>query len=217
MTISFPLQTSEFWGKIRFAGRPEFRLQSYKQQSMDGAGNLIGSKQGQSKWFSDVMTAGGWHNADLETQAMIKLLIERDGRFYAWDIRNPYPKLDRTGSKISGYAVKVKSVGSNNRSLALKTLRNGYVLSIGDKLSVTDGAGRRALLEVMEAATANGSGDTPEFEVLPFLPAWISANQSVDLIKPLAKFKIVPGSYRAQSGTGNMSGGVSFSMMSVPT
>lgn len=214
MSISFPLQTGEFWNKLRFANRPEFELAQFKQQNMDGAGNTLSAKFGQPKWRCDVATAGGRHDADMEVQALIKALIGRDGTFLAYDIRRPNPKLDPLGTKITGYSPLVRTVGSNNRSLSLKALRSNYAFTAGDFLSVTDGTGKRSLHQLMEDITAGGT-TTAEFEVQPYLPTWIAVDQAVDLIHPVAKFKIVAGSYKPQGGAGNMSSGMSFSMISV--
>jgi hypothetical protein len=215
MSISFPLQVAEFWSKLRFAYRPEFELMQFKQQSADGGGNTMSSKFGQPKWRCDVVTAGGWHNSDMDIQAKLKALTGRDGTFLAYDIRRPNPKLDPLGTKITGYSPLVRTVGSNNRSLSLKALRTSYALSVGDFLSVADGTGKRSLHELMEDITASGT-TTAEFEVQPFLPTWIAVDQAVDLIHPVAKFKIVAGIYKPQTGSGNNSSGVSFSMISVP-
>jgi hypothetical protein len=215
MSISFPLQPNEFWSKLRFAGRPEFELAQFKQQSMDGAGNAMSAKFGQPKWRCDVATAGGRHDSDMQMQALIKALLSRDGTFLAYDIRRPNPKLDPLGTMITGYSPLVRTVGSNNRSLSIKALRSNYAFTVGDFLSIADGTGKRSLHQLMEDITAGGT-TTAEFEVQPFLPTWIAVDQAVDLIHPVAKFKIVAGSYKPQSGSGNNSAGVSFSMISVP-
>jgi hypothetical protein len=215
MSISFPLQPNEFWSKLRFADRPEFELAQFKQQSMDGAGNAMSAKFGQPKWRCDVATAGGRHDADMQMQALIKALLGRDGAFLAYDIRRPNPKLDPLGTKITGYSPLVRTVGGDNRSLSLKALRSNYAFTVGDFLSIADGTGKRSLHQLMEDITASGT-TTAEFEVQPFLPTWIAVDQAVDLIHPVAKFKIVAGSYRPQSGSGNNSAGVSFSMISDP-
>jgi hypothetical protein len=215
MSWSFPLTAPQFWNKLRFANRPEFELAQFKQQSIDGAGNSIGAKFGQPKWRADVVTSNGRHDDDMESQALIKAMLGRDGAFLAYDIRRPNPKADPLGTLISGYTPQVRTVGSDNRSLSLKGLRSNYVLTTGDFLSVSDGSGKRALLQIMEDISASGT-TTAEFEVEPFLPSWIAVDQSVDLAHPLGKFKIVAGSYKPQTGAGNRSAGFGFSMMSIP-
>lgn len=212
---NFPFTAGEFWNRIRFASRPEFELAHYRQQSIDGAGNTLSARFGQPKWRSDVVTSNGRHDDDMEVQALIKALLGRNGTFLAYDIRRPNPKRDPLGNTISGATVQVRTVGSNNRSLSLKGLTSNYAFTVGDFLSIGDGSGKRSLHQLMETISASGT-TTDEFEVQPFLPSWIAVNQAVDLVHPLAKFKIVAGSYKPQSGNGNRSQGISFSMISVP-
>jgi hypothetical protein len=211
---SFPLALDEFWRNLRFADRPEFVLQSYKQQSMDGSGNIMGAKFGQQKWRVDVMTAAGRHDADMDMQALVKALIGRDGAFLAYDTRRPFPKADPLGTVIAGATPTVRTVGDDNRSLSMQALPNGYDLTLGDYLLLKDGTGLRSLHQIMESIGANGSGDTQAFEVQPFLPTWIAVDQAVDLARPAPKFKILAGSYKPQSGSGNQSTGFGFSIIS---
>lgn len=217
MSISFPLGNAEFWSKIHFAGRPEFVLTQYQKQSITGGGDILIAKFGEPKWMVEVSFARGHHNLNQESLAMLKVLLGRNGSFVAYDIRQPFPAFDPTGSIASGLTVQVKTKGSDNRSLSLKGFStSGFQLKAGEKISVTDGAGKRALFEAMEAVTADGSGNTAEFEVQPFLPVWVAVNQAVDVSKPMGKFKIVPGSLRPSSGNGNMADGSSFTMISMP-
>jgi len=217
MAVTFPLGVTEFWQELRFAGRPEFALQMNQQASTDAAGNSLIASFGSPKWVSDVVTSPGLHAKDAKSAALIKAVIARNGSFLAYDISRKFPLYDKTGSIVGSSSVLVNSKGGNNRSLSLKGLPAGYVLNISDKLSITDGTGKRALMEVVESVTANGSGVTAEFEVTPFLFTWIAVNQAVDLTSPLGKFKISPGSYRPASASGNMRGGMSFSMYSTPS
>lgn len=108
------------------------------------------------------------------------------------------------------------SRGANNRSISLEGLPAAFEITQGDKLSIAYGSGKVFLAEAMEDAAADGLGDTSEFEVQPFLPAGIAVGNIVSLVKPPAKFQIVAGSYRPASGRGNISSGISFSMVSVP-
>lgn len=217
MSVTPPLQLSDFWRKIRFAYRPEFELLQYRQQNMDGAGNVLSNRLGSPKWQAAVRTAGGRHDADMDVQAMVKLLLGRDAAFFAYDIRQPWPAYDPGGAILSGsgFSPTIRTVGSNNRSLSLTGMPNRYKLAAGEKISFASGSGQVQLLELMEPAEANGAHNTPEFEVQPFLPTWIAPGQAVDVTRPRGKFKIVAGSYKPQDGQANRSSGISFSMISV--
>lgn len=216
MAIDFPLSNGAFWSKIRFAGRPEFMLAHYQQQSLTGGGDILIAKFGESKWTADIAIEGGLHAANQQTLAMLKALAARNGSFLAYDIRQPYPAYDPTGSIVSGASVQVRTKGSDNRSLSLKGFSGVYQLAVGEKISVSNGSGKRALLELMEPASAGGPGNTEVFEVQPFLPVWLAVDQAVDIVKPQGKFKLVPGSHRPSSGSGNLADGSSFTMISMP-
>lgn len=113
-------------------------------------------------------------------------------------------------------SVQVKSKGSNNRSLALKGLPKYFRITKSDKLSILYSSTKRFLFEAMETVTADINGETTEFEIQPFIPAGVAVNDAVTLKKAPAKFKILAGSYRPASGRGNLSDGVSFSIISAP-
>jgi hypothetical protein len=134
------------------------------------------------------------------------------------NLARPWVK-DWTATRITSppaSTVQVKSKGSNNRSLALKGLPPFYRISKGDKLSILYSTTKRFLFEAVEDVTADIVGDTAEFEISPYMPPGITVNDAVTLKKPCGKFKPVAESYRGASGRGNISDGVSFSMVSVP-
>lgn len=112
--------------------------------------------------------------------------------------------------------IQVKSKGADNRSLSLKGMMANYGLSIGDRISISNGAGLYSLHELMEPVTSDLPGDTSEFEVQPFLPSWIAVGQVVSVVKPVGKFRIVSYSYKPQAGSGNISSGIGFSMITAP-
>lgn len=216
MTITYPLPALDFWERLRFGGRPEFVPQLGKSQSADAGGNVFGSFRGRPKWGVSVSVEGGRHDANAITAADLGQFDMRDGTFLAYDIKRPFPAADFGGVRLGTASVQVKSKGSNNRSIALKGLPVGYVISKGDWLSILYASTRRFLFKALESAVANGSGETVEFEIQPFLPKLIAVNDAVTLKKPCGKFKIVAGSYRPAGGAGNLDDGASFSMVSVP-
>lgn len=216
MSIVYPLPPADFWERLRISGRPEFMLQQNRKQSTDGGGNQLTAFFGMPKWTITVALAGGRHNRNLEQEADLKHLDGRDGTFLAYDTRRPYPASDPDGVTLGAAVVKVRTKGSNNRSLSLEDLTGGYVLTKGDKGSILYDGTKRHLFELMESVTADGSGDTAEFEIQPPLPVGVDVGDVVTLIKPCAKFKLVAGSYRASSSAGNMASGPGFSAISVP-
>lgn len=118
-------------------------------------------------------------------------------------------------ARLAGTAL-VKSKGANNRSISLEGFAGGVRDHPGQQAVDLVWQRQGLFAEAMEDAAAEGLGDTSEFEVQPFLPAGIAVGNMVSLVKPPAKYQIVAGSYRPASGRGNISSGISFSMVSVP-
>lgn len=215
MSVNFPLGLSLFWQKLRFAGRSGFDLNNYKLTGMDAAGNTLNAKLGQPKWIATVKLAGGWHDDNIAMEALLQTLMLRDGTFYAFDIRRPYPKLDPDGALIGAAAPLINTKGANNRSLSLKALPATYKLSPGDWISVAYSTASVQLLQVCEAVTAAG-GVTPEFEVVPFLSAGLAANNPVTIKKASGLFKIGADGYRTADSVGNIMSGSAFTIYGVP-
>jgi hypothetical protein len=118
--------------------------------------------------------------------------------FYLHNPLAPYPQADPDGSIIGSDTVQIHTVGVDNKTLRLKGLPAGYVLTIGDYIAVTYNTSRRALYIVCETVTADGSGNTPSFEVRGYLRPGTAVNNVVDLKKPAAKVKLVDGTLRVE-------------------
>lgn len=212
--LTFPLPLSDFWEAFDFMdGGTEIELIHSRRHSQDGAGNTFSAFMAQPKWRGSFQVLPVRNSDAGAIEAVFKALQARDGTFLAYDRRRAYPKRDLGGVKLGSAAPKVKSVGTNNRSIALKGLPDSYDLRMGDRLTVVD-ADKYFMAELMENVSANLSGETGEFEILPFIPPWVTANDNVLLIKPRAKFKIVAGSYRPATSTGGVTSGIGFDMIS---
>lgn len=86
--------------------------------------------------------------------------------FLAHDLYRPRPRLENTGSPLSG----TKALGgpfdgtadltiiTNSREVIIEGLPNGFQLSVGDYLEFTMSNLIRSLHEITEAVTANSSG-----------------------------------------------------------
>jgi hypothetical protein len=136
----------------------------------------------------------------LDIETLIDQMGGARGSFYAWDPRRPYPRLDPAGATLGASAVKISSLGADNRSLSLKGLPAGYFLSRGDPLAFDFGAGRRALHRVAATSVmANGSGVTTVFEVVPNIRAGAAANLDVSLKRAAAEMRLVPGSFNGNA------------------
>ena len=114
-----------------------------------------------------------------------------------------------TGISFDGIAT-LESVGGNRKSVSISGLPSGYKVSVGDMVQI----GGTDLHRVMEPASANGAGVTPEFEVRPHIWPGVDANDSpavtVTVKKPSCIMAIVPGSIQSQADPQTGWGAVSF-------
>jgi hypothetical protein len=114
-----------------------------------------------------------------------------------------------TGGSFDGISANLATVNANRKAVTVAALPAGFRLSIGDYVQV----GATDLHRVMEAATANGSGLTPEFEVRPHIwpgvAGGFSPPLSVSVKRPACIMAIVPGSIVSDSGL-NGRGSISF-------
>ncbi|MDH6265541.1 hypothetical protein M2360_000931 [Rhizobium sp. SG_E_25_P2] len=207
---------TEFWRRIRFADRPAFQLMEYRSESMDGAGNVLGSRRGQPKWMVSVKTRSGMHDDDVYVQGCCEALLARSGGFLAYDIRRPWPVGDADGALSQGHAgtIRINSKGSDNRSLSLKNMPL-ITLQPGDLFSVRNNDGYRQLFRAAEEAGITSANTTGLFQVRPFLPSWVQVDDEVAIFRPQMMFKIMADSYSVSPGAGNASGGLSFTAISV--
>lgn len=195
MTLSSPRTTAQFFDALKFSfPQPMWLRQTSDVIETEDSRKLI-SMAGTPQWRFSATVQENVHAVALEYQTIIESVYYPGLAIRAYDFRRPYPKMDPTGSIIGANNVQINSKGVNNSSVSLKGLTTGgYVLSVGDYFEVTS-SGNTFLFRIVEGRTANGSGVTTEFEVIPDLPAILAVNDVVNLKKPCARFIITPGSY----------------------
>lgn len=115
-----------------------------------------------------------------------------------------------TGLSFDGVSAQVHSIGGDNKSLALDHLPVGYVVSIGDMISINWTSGKQSLHRVMEPGTANGSGITGTFEVRPHLTLGVATTNVTSVKAPWCPMTVVPDSISASSDDSGR-GKISFS------
>lgn len=134
--------------------------------------------------------------------------------FWGYSMSRCYPiKYPRgtwpTGVAFDGEAT-LASVGSNNKSVSLSGLPDGYVISVGDYIQI----GEADLHMAMESAVAGLDGETAEFEVRPHIWPGVNAGDSpatiVKVKRPACIMAIVPGSIQSQADPQTGWGAVSF-------
>jgi hypothetical protein len=173
----------------------------YGQETSGQAGGQIRVKDLRSPlWMMDADCSTLSMGQLRRVRALIGSLGGSRGTFEAWDPAAQYPEADPKGAIVGASAVLINTLGSDGISLSLKALPAGYVLSAGDMLAFdySTSPTRRALHQVVAGATANGSGITPEFEVHPPIRQGAAANNPVNLKRPAAVMRLVPGSFPQQ-------------------
>lgn len=131
-----------------------------------------------------------------------RLAALENGRktFLGFDLSGKFPILYPngawpTGGSFDGVSAAVHTLGSSI-SLRLKSLPAGFTVSVGDYLQVKHGSAY-GLHQAMEAATADGGGVTPAFEVRPPVRSGFAVNDVVAVKKPSCLMMVVPGSVAA--------------------
>lgn len=128
--------------------------------------------------------------------------LENGGKtFLGYDMSACYPILYPngtwpTGGSFLGTTAAIHTVTST-RAVRLKSLPVGFIVSVGDFFAVNDGSspvGSYGLHQAVEAATADGSGVTPSFEIRPPLRQWTAADDPVSVKHPSCLMALVPGS-----------------------
>jgi hypothetical protein len=196
MAITFP--RTDIMTTVDFsADTVPLQLLARQELSRTAYGRTIGKSLGSAIWLGEFTTVP-LPNADaLVFEAMLNSLDGVTGVFEAGDMRSAaqYPRAYPTGA-FNDTGV-LASVNANNKALALSGLDAGMQLSVGSYLSFTYGDSR-ALHQVMEAVTANGSGVTSQFEVRPFLRAGWTVGAAVRLKSPRGLFTLQPGTLAAR-------------------
>lgn len=190
------MATTDLMEALRIASA-SFMLSSGQEISGQASGRVRVRDIRPALWTadfrSDLLTLDELGSA----QALIEALDGSSASFLAWNPARQWPRLDPDGTVLGASTVTVKSVGVDGKSLALQGLPAAYQLSRGDLLASDFGAGpARALYRVIDASvTADGSGDTAEFEVRPHILSGADVDDPVELLRPAAEMMIVPGSF----------------------
>lgn len=189
MTITFPrndvLTSAGFEQQV-------FDLVSLQELSRQANGVTRGKDLGSALWFLEYVVSPLEFDDAVTFEALLHSLDGVIEAFGAYDLRRPYPKAHADGAFNDTGTIKTLNV--NNKALSLQGLDAGFVLSIGDYLAFDYGdPSSRALHQVMEAVTADGSGDTAEFEVRPHIRDGAEVDAAVTLKKPSGYFTLQPG------------------------
>lgn len=201
MALSFPRPLGQFWNTLRLIEAP-LNIDVYQSTSGTRGGEVLTAEIAEPKWRMDVALAACTNDDADVFKGRINALVMRGsgGTFLARDVKRDGPRNDPTGSVISGSSPAV--LGLSGRSgIRFTGLPAGYVISVGDRFSVSFGSNpvRYAFMEAAEGVTANGGGQTSFIDVTPFVKVGVTAGMAVTFVNPVVKMMIQPGSFSGGS------------------
>jgi hypothetical protein len=214
MALSFPLNLSDFLETFKIAGLT-IRLGEALIVNRTGGGELIRSDYGSRLWEGSI-TIASQRNATIEdVMSLVYRLQDGNGSFMIHPIHKQGPAalsalgewfllrgvVNARGIWIDSETAQINSLPVNARTITLKGLDPGFVITRGDFLSFTylSSPTRHAFHQAVESVAANSSGVTGPFEVMPPIRPGAAVDAVVRLHRPQLKAIMVPGSLR-QSG-----------------
>ena len=186
-----------------------FDLKWRQEQSTLASGRILVKDMGSPLWSLRAATKPLSPNNLDQWRARLTTLENGLQQFWGYPMSRCYPQAYPrgtwpTGSTFNGTCV-LSAINANLKAITLQALPAGFKLSIGDYLSIAGD-----LHQVMESATANGSGITGEFEIRPHLwPSVTAPKPGVTVKQPACLMAVVPGSVSSDAQSGGW-GVVSF-------
>lgn len=179
----------------------------YNQQSFKLPPNQSYSQSAGGSVWPESSTSAIWtckygtvpkKNVDIVTfEAILRSLNGMMNKFEAWDLRRPYPKAYANG--VFSDSGTIHTIGSDNKSMRLQSLPANFALNVGDYFSFdyepVTGVTARALHQITEAVTADGSGTTALFEFTPHLRDGVTTGTAVRFKRPAALFTLMPSNF----------------------
>jgi hypothetical protein len=213
MALTYPLALADFADILPISSL-SFHLPAQVVQSRTAGGEQLTADVAERLW-SGRMTLGRLTKAEAGRPEVLIELIRQAGRsFLIYDRHRTNPRLDPTGAILGSSSVTILALGGDARELSLAGLPAGYVLSAGDHLSFAYthlSVSRQALHRIVTpTVTADGSGETPLFEVVPALRQGAAITAPVTLKKAACKAVAVAGSIEEAIRTATLSEGMAF-------
>lgn len=207
MTLADPLPLAGLYELLKVAD-VKLMLAWSQQRSKAGGGDTLYADLAPALWTADVTSVPMPND---EAEGLMALLNSRGGGLRTLLLsnpRSPYPSSDPAGALFGDAAPKVGTI-TDRMHVAFTAFPAGYVLPLGTYFQVLFGT-RYYLGQFAEARTASGAGVVSTVELTPPLPASVATGDAVTVIKPAAKFRLVPGSAYISSHDG-INGVVQFS------
>jgi hypothetical protein len=192
MSLPDTLPIASFADLIRVSSS-EF-IQGWQQQrSIPGGGETRFADRAPSLWMAELTSPPMVH---AEAEGLMALANSRAGGLKTvllYNTKMPYPSSDPDGSIMGATVPKLGTI-SDRLQVAFTDFPADYVVPLGTYFGIVFDISRYYLGQFCEARTANGDGEIAEVEIWPPMPASISGTPDVNLKKPVAKFRLVPGS-----------------------
>lgn len=212
MALVFPLPLATFADTLLVA-RATCDLPELVEQSRTAGGEQLTADMGERLWTGRIDLASMVRTEIGRPETLIQVL--KQGRtFNIFDRRRLNPQADPNGTILGAASVTILALGGDPRELSLAGLPAGYTLSAGDYLSfayTSLSITRQALHRVVDTTVvANGSGQTPLFEVIPAIRPGAAAAAAVTLRKPFCRAVMVAGSASPSDGRSTLYEGLGF-------
>lgn len=209
MALTEPFDILPDFSKVGWV--TDFDLGYRQEQSHTAGGRTLVKDLGPQLWRLSAQSKVLRPNELDYWRARLKALENGMKTFWGYSLSRTYPISYPkgswpTGGAFDGVSASLASINANRKAVAIDDLPAAFKLSVGDYISI-DGD----LHQVMEPATANGGGLTPQFEIRPHLwpdMAIGSPAPEVSVYRPACLMMIVPGSISAPAdltGRGSVS------------
>lgn len=193
MALIFPYSLAFFSDTARIL-RTDLDLRRFDETSGGGDGRFWSVQMATPLWSADVILAAMDARYAREFSAKVKGL---DGA------RNSFLFADQTytgpasGVTTGLGSVTISAISADRGSINVTGLPEGFVLTAGDRFSVTYQSGARYFFgEFSENGVAGASGSFGAVRpIRPYLPLGVTTGASVELVKPRFKAMIQPGGW----------------------
>jgi len=209
MALNFPLSLGNFFGGLPVA-ECSMDLPETRAHTTTRGGEVRTAEVANRLWRGSVTTPAQTHTEAEALKARLHLLRNAGGSFFVFNPAKPAPAHDPDGAVLGAATPTIHTL--DHREMRITGLPAGYVLAAGDYLSFAYGdPARYALHQIVTATvTANGSGLTPLFEVVPNIRPGATTGLTVVLIRPFCKALILPQRSRPGLSRGLHTSGLAF-------
>lgn len=210
MALTFPLPLAEFFDLLPIVNIT-FDAPAVVEQSQTAAGEVLRRHLGPALWQGAITIAAGYREERRMVDALLRAVSAPGASFLITDRSYAGPREDPGGSGMGSATPYLEDVFGNER-IRIYDLPDGYRVSRGDYVAFEYGSGptRHALHQLLEDGTANNQGRLFNLQVWPSVrPGW-SQGAPVQLIRPVCKAVIVPGSIQEAVYDGVAMRGTSF-------